>query len=512
MHAVSLTCSITHLRPPLVYLQFSIFHLDFTVADLPKNQEEANALMAKSIKEIPAIAFYTVMPQLISRITHVDVSINSILIIKPCFYSYNIIYYNFFLLQRETALVVQGILKRVLIKFPAQAMWALAWIRQSRDSERCQIGNNIFSDAERNLVKDHNQSLYKLLVASKSLFSYLQTLAKHEVKDNTKNVLNVIPWKGEISLTEFIPPIQAALSASLISGGSGPSREFFPRHVPRMRNHSPQIQLMSSKARPKKIKFYVVSSNSIGNQRSNGMQKAVNNNVDIGEIHFLVKQEAKGDLRKDARVQDLNNVINRIMSTSNDTKGTPGQRRRLHLRTFAVTCLSEETGLLEWVPHTDSLRNLVSKTYNPQASPFSSRRRGRAITNLSDPNLRNNFEKKCQTLFFKSGNLTKAAAMFDELCIKPYPPILYWWLVQNFPDPHTWYEARTRFTLSCAIWSAVGHVIGLGDRHSENILVDTTNAECVHVDFDWYVYLLCHLYMTRIILFSFIYLFFAFFK
>lgn len=54
---------------------------------------------------------------------------------------------------------------------------------------------------------------------------------------------------------------------------------------------------------------------------------------DIGEILFLVKQEEKGDLRKDARVQDLNNVINRLMQDD--------KQRRLRLRTFAVTCLSE---------------------------------------------------------------------------------------------------------------------------------------------------------------------------
>jgi serine/threonine-protein kinase ATR len=26
--------------------------------------------------------------------------------------------------------------------------------------------------------------------------------------------------------------------------------------------------------------------------------------------------------------------------------------------------------------------------------------------------------------------------------------------------------------------------MGLGDRHTENILIDRTNGECVHVDFD----------------------------
>ena len=29
----------------------------------------------------------------------------------------------------------------------------------------------------------------------------------------------------------------------------------------------------------------------------------------------------------------------------------------------------------------------------------------------------------------------------------------------------------------------VGHVVGLGDRHGENILLDSTTGDCVHVDF-----------------------------
>lgn len=29
----------------------------------------------------------------------------------------------------------------------------------------------------------------------------------------------------------------------------------------------------------------------------------------------------------------------------------------------------------------------------------------------------------------------------------------------------------------------VGHIVGLGDRHGENILFDSTTGDCVHVDF-----------------------------
>ena len=31
--------------------------------------------------------------------------------------------------------------------------------------------------------------------------------------------------------------------------------------------------------------------------------------------------------------------------------------------------------------------------------------------------------------------------------------------------------------------SMVGYILGLGDRHGENILFDSKNGDCVHVDF-----------------------------
>lgn len=273
-------------------------------------------------------------------------------------------------------------------------------------------------------------------------------------------------------------PVQAALSISPISNSSSP-KDFFPRNIPRMRAFSSRVAVMSSKARPKRITAFAVAGTFQHSKRtrepttSNGTSSNPLS-CDVGEIHFLVKQEAKGDLRKDARVQDLNNVINRLMVSSIDgSKST--RRRRLHLRTFAVTCLSEDTGILEWVPETDSLRNLVEKAYNPQTSAFCPRRRGVRLANFGDASLRSNYDR-CQATYFKDGNLLRATQLFQELCLRQYPPLLYWWFVQKFHDPNSWYEARNRFTLSAAVWSAVGHVIGLGDRHSENILVDTASG------------------------------------
>lgn len=301
-------------------------------------------------------------------------------------------------------------------------------------------------------------------------------------------MLQVKTWSTKevpVDLSDFVPPIQAALSVMPLSPSDESSKDHFSRTVPRMRAFSSRVGVMSSKAKPKKLKAYAVPGRykSVRSQQRGG-SRSKQEEVDVGEMHFLVKQEAKGDLRKDARVQDLNNVINRLMAATAESGANSRRRRRLHLRTFAVTCLSEDVGILEWVPETNSLRNLISKSYNPQTSASCPRRQGSRLSNFGDATLRSHYDL-CQNKYFKDGNLSKAASMFEDHCLRPYPPLLYWWFVQKFHDPHAWYEARNRFTLSAAAWSAVGHVIGLGDRHSENILVDTTNGECVHVDFDW---------------------------
>ncbi|CAB9501042.1 protein kinase ATR [Seminavis robusta] len=428
-----------------------------------ENQDHrANKFMLENVKLVSTKTFYTAMPQLIAQIMHKD---------------------------SRTAEIVQALLKEVLARYPEQAMWPLAWLCHSTNSNRNRIGQDIFKAAEKALDKNNKNSLRNLLVASKSLFRHLQSIAKFEVQDpkgKRRGSISLNPWRGEVPLCDFVPPVQAALTAVLPSSdGIGRKKDLFPRQVPRMRDFSSEVKVMSSKARPKRITAYVIpaaSASMIRREKQKIAKKPLE--IDIGELHFLVKQEVKGDLRKDARVQDLNTVINRLMASSRDSGkcGFSSQNRQLRLRTFAVLCLSEESGILEWVPDTTALRALIQGTYNPQACEHSARRRGSNAVNFADAHLRQAFDK-CQSAFFE-GKPTDAAALFEERMLKEYPPLFYWWFVQKFQDPHAWYEARTAFTLSAAIWSGVGHVLGLGDRHTENILVDTNTGECVHVDFD----------------------------
>ena len=46
------------------------------------------------------------------------------------------------------------------------------------------------------------------------------------------------------------------------------------------------------------------------------------------------------------------------------------------------------------------------------------------------------------------------------------------------------YQTHVAYIRTCAVMSIVSYILGLGDRHGENILFDSTNGDCVHADFN----------------------------
>ena len=46
-----------------------------------------------------------------------------------------------------------------------------------------------------------------------------------------------------------------------------------------------------------------------------------------------------------------------------------------------------------------------------------------------------------------------------------------------------WVERRIKFARSLAVMSMVGYILGLGDRHLSNLMLDQLSGEVVHIDF-----------------------------
>ena len=51
------------------------------------------------------------------------------------------------------------------------------------------------------------------------------------------------------------------------------------------------------------------------------------------------------------------------------------------------------------------------------------------------------------------------------------------------PNSEVWLERRTNYTRSLAVMSMVGYILGLGDRHPSNLMLDQHTGKIAHIDF-----------------------------
>lgn len=55
------------------------------------------------------------------------------------------------------------------------------------------------------------------------------------------------------------------------------------------------------------------------------------------------------------------------------------------------------------------------------------------------------------------------------------------WLKSSNSD--AWLDRRSTYTRSLAVTSMVGYILGLGDRHPSNLMLDRITGKVVHIDF-----------------------------
>ena len=177
-----------------------------------------------------------------------------------------------------------------------------------------------------------------------------------------------------------------------------------------------------------------------------------------GKLYGLLCKP-KDDLRKDQRLMEFNTMINRALKRDAETS-----KRRLYIKTYGVTPLSEESGTIEWVEGIKPLRDILLKLYQ---------RKG------IQPNY-----TELRVLLSEASVDRANVDIFNNRVLPMFPPLLHEWFVEVFPEPETWFAARLRYSRSAAVMSIVGHVLGLGDRHGENILLEESNGGVFHVDFN----------------------------
>lgn len=83
---------------------------------------------------------------------------------------------------------------------------------------------------------------------------------------------------------------------------------------------------------------------------------------------------------------------------------------------------------------------------------------------------------------YERDSIAEKERKFKEICSK-IQPVFQHFFYERYKNPGQWFERRLAYTTSVAVSSMVGHILGIGDRHVNNILVDQNTAELIHIDF-----------------------------
>ena len=340
--------------------------------------------------------------------------------------------------------LVHELLATLLAEYPRQLVWSVIPCAMSEVAERRCFGETIVAKAKHQLIGGRVAEVDSLTKATK-LIEQLKRLANDVAMDKHEKRISMKARWRELSKMRSLPvvmPVYDHLTAAdpwmrSLDAVHAP----FARDAPAIEGFEDTIEVMSSLCRPKKLTMRGSDGNS---------------------YIFLCKP--KDDLRKDARVMEFMTCINRQLR-----KSAQCRHRRLVVRCYAVTPLDSECGLIEWVPNMIQLRSIIKGYWDSFGIPF------------SHMNIKRRFEiaHKERALHARTEKLAMLCkSLMDEL-----PPVLHHWLLNCFRDPSMWFEARLAFTRSCAVMSMIGFTVGLGDRHLENVLINSDSGSLMHVDF-----------------------------
>lgn len=127
--------------------------------------------------------------------------------------------------------------------------------------------------------------------------------------------------------------------------------------------------------------------------------------------------------------------------------------------------LSKRSGVIEWVENSLPLGEYLYKAH----------------IQFNTDDLK---PDKCREMFknLEKCSNNKKLEGYLNIC-KRFRPVFHKFFESYFPQPSIWYERKRAYINSVATSSMCGYILGLGDRHLNNILIDKVTAEVIHIDF-----------------------------
>jgi len=249
-------------------------------------------------------------------------------------------------------------------------------------------------------------------------------------------IAKTLPTLLSLDVQEVSPKLYHARHLQLVVPGTYGDGAGDPVYIARF---DPKLQVINSKQRPRRLAI----------RGSDGK--------DYG---YLLK--AHEDLRQDERVMQLFKLVNTLLQSDSTT-----EHRHLGIRRFFVLPLSPNLGLIEWIPSCDTLHALIR----------SHRERTGVVLNTEVRHM------VALSPDYDLLTIPQKVEIFRHALSKtPGDDIAkVFWLQSG--DSEKWLDRRTLYTRSLAVMSMVGYVLGLGDRHPSNLMLDRNSGAVMHVDF-----------------------------
>lgn len=151
--------------------------------------------------------------------------------------------------------------------------------------------------------------------------------------------------------------------------------------------------------------------------------------------------------------------VNNLLQAQQATR-----QRKLGIRTYKVLPLTATSGIIEFVQNTIPLHDYLmpahQRHFPKDLKPTACRKQ------IADAS---------------SKSVDQRIKMFRSVT-EHFHPVLRYFFMERFENPDEWFDRRLAYTRSTAAISILGHVLGLGDRHGHNILLDEKTGEVVHID------------------------------
>lgn len=155
-------------------------------------------------------------------------------------------------------------------------------------------------------------------------------------------------------------------------------------------------------------------------------------------------------------------LVNELLDNTKTT-----MHKGLLIQRFSCTPLSASVGIVEWIHNTDTLNTLITEYRSSHNKLIKTE--WDEFTKISGNKSYNSIDELLQA-YKRSISITDGMDIANILWLKSI-------------SSEIWIEKRALYVKSLATMSMVGYLMGMGDRHCSNIMLDRRTGRIVHIDF-----------------------------